>query len=33
MIAAKYTAETCQGGIIRHNKEFTAKLDKRAFLS
>jgi hypothetical protein len=31
MIAAKHTAETCQAGIVRPNKEFTVKLDKRAF--
>jgi len=28
MIAAKCTAEICQGGIIRPDKEFTVKLDK-----
>jgi hypothetical protein len=28
MIAAKHTAETCQAGIIRPDKEFTVKLDK-----
>jgi hypothetical protein len=28
IIVAEHTAETCPGGIIRPDKEFTAKLDK-----
>jgi uncharacterized protein with GYD domain len=28
MIIAEHTAETCPGGTIRPDKEFTAKLDK-----
>jgi hypothetical protein len=28
MIVAEHTAETCPGGIIRPDKQFTAKLDE-----
>lgn len=29
MIVAKHTAEACPGGIIRPDKQFTAKLDEQ----
>jgi hypothetical protein len=28
LVVAEHTAETCPGGIIRPDKEFTARLDK-----